>query len=216
MTYQQGTPLHKGEIWNIKQDENNLPTGSEMWANRPAIIVSNNAINLKANFVLVVFLTTKIKRPMPYHINVQSGDRRATALCEQIFAVDKSRIEYKIGEVNTHELKEIDQSLLFSLGISNTLHPSSLFQKWINYIDKHNIDINVTPYTEPDIKAGDIMDLQTALDVIEKLKHQVNALQQQVNSLTKERDAYKTLYEMANARQQVDLYHTQTALGETP
>ena len=134
----------KGEIWNIKQGDSK-PTGTEIWANRPGIIVSNNATNQKAGFVNVVYLTTAEKKPMPYHVHVVSGGKPATALCEQIFAVDKSRIDFYIGEITEEELLNVDKALLFSLGISNSLRPNSLFDKWINAIDRYDIPMSGNP-----------------------------------------------------------------------
>lgn len=73
---ERGYIVQKGEIWNIEQGST-TPTGTEIWANRPAIIVSNNSTNAKAGFVNVVFLTTSNKREMPYHIKVNSGGKEA-------------------------------------------------------------------------------------------------------------------------------------------
>jgi mRNA interferase MazF len=134
----------KGEIWNIEQGDSK-PTGTEIWANRPAIIVSNNGTNQKAGFVNVVYLTTAEKKPMPYHVNVMSGGKSAIALCEQIFAVDKSRIGFYVGEVTSEEMLEIDKALLISLGISNSLKPNTLFDKWLNSIDRYKVDLSGNP-----------------------------------------------------------------------
>lgn len=134
----------KGEIWNIEQCSTSS-TGTEIWSNRPAIIVSNEATNQKAGFVNVVYLTTKVKREMPYHIKINSGGKEAIAMCEQIFAIDKSRISFYIGEVTTEELLEIDKALLFSLGISNTLKPNTLFTKWVNAVSRYNLSESLNP-----------------------------------------------------------------------
>ena len=161
---------HKGEIWIIEQGQTTC-TGTEIWAGRPAIIVSNEATSQKAGFVNVVYLTTANKRDMPYHVNVKSGDKNAIALCEQIFAVDKSRITSYVGTISDEELLAIDKALLFSLGISNSLKPTSLFTKWLNAISRYNIDLSGNP-------------LQTNTTV-----HKT------VEDLEKERDKYKMLWE---------------------
>ena len=158
----------KGEIWNIEQGHTSS-TGTEIWSNRPAIIVSNEAINQKAGFVNVVYLTTSHKKEMPYHIPIISNNKNATALCEQIFAVDKSRITFYIGKITQQEMLNIDKALLFSLGISNTIKPNTLFTKWLNAIQKYNIDISSNPLTEQDNNYN--------------------------NKLLKERNRYKLLYE---------------------
>jgi len=147
----------KGEIWNIRQGDSK-PTGTEIWANRPAIIVSNNATNQKAGFVNVVFLTTAEKKPMPYHVSVMSGGKPATALCEQIFAVDKSRIGFYVGEITEEELLEVDKALLFSLGISNSLRPNTLFDKWLNAIDRYDVSMTGNPCTSDTYKDVDTLE----------------------------------------------------------
>ena len=159
----------KGEIWNIEQG-NTASTGTEIWSNRPAIIVSNEATNQKAGFVNVVYLTTSHKKEMPYHVSVMSGDKQAIALCEQIFAVDKSRITFYIGKITPQELLEVDKALLFSLGISNSLKPTALFTKWLNAIQRYNIDLSNNPLYA---KSNDCDD----------------------SSLIKELNKYKVLYE---------------------
>lgn len=161
---------HKGEIWNIEPGDTTC-TGSEIWAGRPAVIVSNEATCQKAGFVNVVYLTTAKKRDMPYHIPVCSGGKNATALCEQIFAVDKSRISYYVGKVTEEEMLGIDKALLFSLGISNSIRPSSLFTKWLNAVTRYHVDLSKNPLDD----AG--------------TDHR------SVPELIKERDKYKMLWE---------------------
>lgn len=163
--------IKRGDIYNVIQPENNLPTGSEMWANRPAVIISNNATNEKSNIVNVVFLTTKPKRPMPYHITVTSGNRQATAMCEQIFTVDKSRLTYKVGTVTDNEMSNIDKAILFALGISNTVHPSSLFSKWINYIDKHGVILSENSENEVMCYESEIARLKKEICAYKTLLH---------------------------------------------
>ncbi len=140
-TNKQPPEIHRGEIWHINEGQT-TSTGCEMWSNRPAIIISNDVTCSKANFVEVVYLTTQFKKPLPTHICVQSGNRQAIALCEQIFPVDKTRIGFYIGKINDDEMKEVEKALLFSLGISNTVKPSTLFKKWTNAVLRYGIDIN--------------------------------------------------------------------------
>lgn len=133
--------IKRGDIYHINSGKTTT-TGYEMWPERPAIIVSNNVACEKAGFVNVVYLTTqrKNKKPLPTHICVISGDKEAIALCEQIYAVDKSRIGFKIGEVTETEMKNIEKAIMFSLGISNTVKPSTIFKKWANAVERYDID----------------------------------------------------------------------------
>lgn len=138
-------PIRRGEIYHIKAG-NTTTTGYEMWPERPAVIISNDVACEKAGFVNVIYLTTqkRNKKPLPTHIEVMSGDKNATALCEQIYAVDKSRIGFKIGEITEEEMKNIEKAVMFSLGISNTVKPSTIFKKWANAVERY--DINAETY----------------------------------------------------------------------
>lgn len=108
----------KGDIYYIKQDENNTPTGSEMWANRPAIIVSNNKNNKYAPTVGVVFLTSNLNKDLtPNHIKIVDNNRESIALCEQIHTIDKKRLGRRLGKVSKKELNEINQALIFMLNL---------------------------------------------------------------------------------------------------
>lgn len=163
--------VHRGDIFNITRGQG-LPTGSEIWPGRPAVIVSNNAINEKSAFVTVVYLTTSQKRDMPYHAKIQSGDKVATALCEQIFSVDKSRLGTPIGTVTPEEMDRIDTAIALSLSTIgvNRERCTTIIQKWIFALEKHNISILGNP-AEPD---------GSQADIIQKLKN--------------ERDAWRALY----------------------
>ena len=156
--------LKKGSIWNIGCGKTSS-TGTEIWAGRPGIIVSNEGTNRKAGFVNVVYLTTAPKRDMPFHVKVISDGKIATAMCEQIFAVDKSRLDAYMGQITQPEMLDIDKALLFSLGISNSLKPTSLFTKWIQALERY--DINLTDQHDTDKES----------------------------EIAKERDMYRELYE---------------------
>ena len=168
----------KGDIYYIKSLDT-TPIGFEMWSDRPAIIVSNNVTNSLSGFINVVYLTTSIsKKFCPTHIAINSGDKKAIALCEQIHTIDKSRIGHKIGNIDYHEQLKIDKALCCSLGIEDEhKNYAGLFKKWEAYIHRYNLSI---PYEH-----GLMRDLAEA-DI-------VSTLTKQVKILTCERDGYKTL-----------------------
>lgn len=136
--------LKRGQIWQINSC-NTTTTGCEMWADRPAIIISNDVTCAKAGFVNIVYLTTqKRKRRLPTHIDVVSGDKKAIALCEQIHTVDKKRIGFYIDTVESSVMTDIDRAIMFSLGIANTAKPSTIFKKWANAVERYDIDLTET------------------------------------------------------------------------
>lgn len=106
---------HKGEIYFVK---GGLATGSEIRANRHAIIVSNDSLNKNSGVVLVAFITTRNKSASRFHVDVSTRNTHRVALCEQIVSVDKSRLaEYK-GCVAKHHLDNINHAMAYTLGIS--------------------------------------------------------------------------------------------------
>lgn len=168
----------KGDIWFIKSLDTKS-TGTEIWSDRPAVIVSNEGFNSKAGFVNVVYLTTSTKQDRPFHVDVISGGKEATALCEQIHPVDKSRISFYIGSVTDEEMLNIDKAMLFTLSISNSLKPNTLFQKWLNAISRYNIDLN------EDLNA----------ETNEPVDGSCSNETDEIKDLIRQRDQYKMLYE---------------------
>ena len=132
----------KGDIWYVTSG-NSTTTGCEIWSDRPAIVVSNNVTNDHAGFVSIVYLTTQKKKEFPYHIHIQSNDKDAIALCEQIHTVDKTRLTSLMGHLTDEEITLIDKALVFSLGISCGTRADSLYKKWSNAVDRYCIDLDV-------------------------------------------------------------------------
>ena len=165
--------ISKGDIWNVSQG-NGLPTGTEIWSNRPAVIVSNEAINKKAGFVNIVYLTTAEKKPFPNHVPVISGGKQATALCEQIVTVDKSRLTGYISSITEEELTDIERAILFTLGISNSIKPNPIYEKWVNAIERYEMDMRGI-YTKYSKMIGSYKE-DAALQIIAEL----NAVQKDV------------------------------------
>lgn len=182
--------LRKGQIWHINNGETTA-TGCETWSNRPALIVSNDVTCEKARFVEVVYLTTqKRKHRLPTHVSVISGTKKATALCEQIHTVDKSRIGFYIGTVDPETMLDIDRAIMFSFGIANTTKPSTLFKKWANAVDRYNIDL-----TEDYPKGSDDNE-EVAAEIACLTPNDVNLkLKECIHKMS----VYKNLYKMEHA-----------------
>lgn len=104
-----------------------LPTGkeigSEQHGGRPAVIVSNNQNNKFSATVEIIYLTTQEKKLLPtyVHINAAGKMKESTAICEQVFTVDKTRLDEYIGELCEKEMKDVEMGLLISLGLDNYL-----------------------------------------------------------------------------------------------
>ena len=135
---------HRGDIWFVASSDEHPVVGTELWPNRPAVIVSNNVSSNRSGFVQVVYLTTSTrKRSGPTHIELGSplGDGKSTmALCEQIHTVDVSRLSRKLGCIAQHQLTEIDAAICYSLSIGHR-DDYALYKKWEAHIKTYGIDL---------------------------------------------------------------------------
>ena len=105
--------IKRGDIFYITDDPTRPAIGAEIWSDRPAIIVSNNVLNRTSNAIQIVYLSTsEKKKPSPTHVQVTSGTKKATAMCEQIHTVDISRLTDYIGTVPEEEMDDVQYSSL--------------------------------------------------------------------------------------------------------
>lgn len=81
--------------------------------------MSNDINNRHSPNVEIVFLTSQEKKPLPTHVPVMCRVP-STALCENIQTVSKDRLSTFIKSCTTKELKNIDNALRVSLGISDS------------------------------------------------------------------------------------------------
>ena len=107
--------VERGDIFYVESVYQN--EGSEMRAGRPAIIVSNNKCNETSPVVEVVYLTTRDKNMLPTHVDIRSGTKPSTALCEQIDSVAKTRLGDFMASCTDNEMMNIDIALAISLGL---------------------------------------------------------------------------------------------------
>ena len=113
--------FYRGEVYYVYPTGNEI--GSEQHAGRPAIIVSNNHNNKNSSTLEIVYLTTREKKPMQTHVHINAAGKlqESTALCEQIFTVDKLRLNDYIGQLCDKEMQDIEFGLMVSLGLDNYL-----------------------------------------------------------------------------------------------
>ena len=177
----------RGDIWLVAEDPLRPPVGTELWSNRPAIIVSNNVTGNRSGFVQIVYLTTSArKRSGPTHIMVPAPmtgrnqpQGEAMALCEQIHTVDVSRLRKPLGTLSRNRMHEIDQAIALTLSIGRNPDSTAVFKKWEQYIQVHGIDMAA----EIEALAGHTTD------------QRVQALSRALALVSAERDSYKRLYE---------------------
>jgi mRNA interferase MazF len=100
--------MNRGDIYWI---DLNPTIGSEINKRRPCILVGATPINQARHTVVVVPLSTAAKERPPLTIAISCLDKHSVAVCDQIRAVDKSRLHDKIGQLTKKELDILDDSL---------------------------------------------------------------------------------------------------------
>lgn len=83
--------------------------GSEIRKVRPCIVVSPDEMNENLRTVIVVPLTSTIQ-PWPFRLTINILAQESSAACDQLRAIDKSRLKARIGG-----LKPKDSDRLFAL-----------------------------------------------------------------------------------------------------
>lgn len=100
--------MKRGEIWWVDFE----PTrGSEIKKRRPALIVTDNALNRIRRTVVVIPLSSSPNPQPPIVVSVPSAGVNSVAVCDQIRAVDKTRLSEKIGMLKESEMRTIEKSL---------------------------------------------------------------------------------------------------------
>lgn len=98
-------------------------TGHEMLKNRPAVVISNNAMNYAGQVVSVVYMSGSARADRPYHVEakgtVNARHSTSTVLCEHIYTVDKSRLGKYMGHVSEEEMEAIDNGILMTLALGD-------------------------------------------------------------------------------------------------
>ena len=118
---------YRGEIWVAQLGSH--PNTSVQEGCRPVLIVSNDKGNHTSNTVVVLPLTSQIKRSeLPSHVELRREDlicfgpkepvSVSMILAEQITTISKSVLGLRIGRIqNIEKLWEIDTALMDELGI---------------------------------------------------------------------------------------------------
>lgn len=179
--------VYRGEIYYIHEAEG---TGSEQSGARPGIIISNNIGNEYSPVVIVAYLTTQEKKPLPTHVKINSSVKPSTALCEQIETIYKGRISSYIGQITEAEQKNIDKALAISIGIGVTAKSGKAIETWAK---AYTEDLTV-PMAEALEKVVPNLDLPEEDSTELAEKNDNIELHESVIRLETERNVYRELY----------------------
>lgn len=93
----------RGEIFWVVLD----PTvGSEVRKTRPCVVISADAINRARRTVVVVPLSSSSRTNPPITVPIRCMEKQVVAVCDQIRAIDKTRLRARIGAATPAEMEE--------------------------------------------------------------------------------------------------------------
>lgn len=100
--------LKRGDVYWVNLD----PTvGSEIKKQRPCILIGATPVNDARRTVLVLPLSSSGTPRPPLAIEVECLGRNAVAVCDQLRAIDKSRLHQKAGSLKPDDLERIEDGL---------------------------------------------------------------------------------------------------------
>lgn len=100
--------LKRGDIYWVNLD----PTvGSEIKKQRPCVLMGVTPINDARRTVLVLPLSSSGTPRPPLAIEVECLGRNVVAVCDQLRAIDKSRLQQQAGSLKSNDLEKIEDSL---------------------------------------------------------------------------------------------------------
>lgn len=111
------TAVKRGEVWMAALTGT---TGSEQGGVRPVLVIQNNKGNFHAPTTIVAPISSASKSKLPTHVvltpNHNGVVRDSIVLTEQIRTIDKSRLQYKLAELDADTMKKITRAMLVSIG----------------------------------------------------------------------------------------------------
>ena len=98
----------RGSIWWVDLD----PTrGAEIRKQRPAVVLSANGLNRVRRTVVIVPLSTGPSPRPPINVAVPSAGADSVAVCDQIRAVDRTRLGRLAGVLSRTDLRAVEDGV---------------------------------------------------------------------------------------------------------
>ena len=103
--------------------------GSEQGGVRPVLIVQNDIGNKYSPTVIAAAITSQTgKARLPTHISEQTDGglaKNSVILLEQIRTIDKRRLKEKMGHLDDRTMKQVNEALYVSFGLTEEAAVSS-------------------------------------------------------------------------------------------
>ena len=99
-----------------------LGNGSVQGGTRPAVVISNDKGNKFSPVLIVVPLTSRVKKYMPTHYTIEPSvvnglTKTSIALAEQIITVGKDMVRNVIGTLEEMDVNFINRKVMTSLAL---------------------------------------------------------------------------------------------------
>jgi mRNA interferase MazF len=92
--------------------------GSEIKKTRPAIVVSNDAMNRYSQRIVVMPLTSHVDKCFPGEALVTIQGKLARALGDQLRSIDKVRLRKRIDTLAQSDMRKVDEALAVTLALA--------------------------------------------------------------------------------------------------
>ncbi|MGO9136156.1 MAG: type II toxin-antitoxin system PemK/MazF family toxin [Syntrophales bacterium] len=106
--------MNRGDIYWVNLDPS---VGLEIRKKRPCVLIGATPINEARRTVVVVPLSSAGKPRPPITVSIDCLGRQVVAVCDQIRAIDKSRLLEKAGSVTKDDMFELEKGLRQTLAL---------------------------------------------------------------------------------------------------
>lgn len=108
----------RGEIWKVNLDP---VVGHEQGKQRPALVLSVDALNHRKEPNLTVVPLTSTQRDILLHVHIKGGvgglKQDSWLLCDQIRTLSYQRFSSYYGEVGQNVMAEVERQVKIALGL---------------------------------------------------------------------------------------------------
>ena len=110
----------RGDIYYANMEPH---VGSEQGGERPVVVLQNDMGNKHSSTLIIATLTSRVdkKLNLPTHVLLdQNPGLKVPSIVqlEQIFTIDKRRIQWFAGQASVDEMKQIEAAMKISLGMN--------------------------------------------------------------------------------------------------
>ena len=113
--------VYKGDLYMCDLGDSKDHRSSVQQGYRPVIVLQNDAHNQCSNTTVIAPLTTRRKKNLKSHVNLNKGEggvmKDSTILLEQMRTVNIYQLEKYIGTVNMQKIYEIDDAIFAVLDL---------------------------------------------------------------------------------------------------